>query len=263
MTDAARTYIFHLFRADGKSLILHPFRSAEKLTSALEQTVVVGRYGGDPSVESLSAFRAEVYRLIDLAVKRWLADSRFIPKFLIAAATFLVAYFFFSYVVHDPVPILNAVLAIALATVAFILLGRRDARSDAAAKKRSALVEIADKIPFTESDFVKKAEKVLHTNESRAAEEIAGEIVTPSLQELDVVEKEEALQFLGLLEGLLDPRRLRREERVVRRLAGAADRAAARNGLQELMVSRNFDLALYAVYRSLKKSVAESVARTQ
>jgi hypothetical protein len=212
-------------------------------------------------VESLSAFRAELYRLIDMAVKRWLADSRFIPKFLITAATFLVAYFFFSYVVHDPIPVLNAVLAIALAAGVFILLGRRDARSDAAAKKRLALVEIADKIPFTESDFVKKAEDALHRNESRAAAEIAGEIVTPSLQELGAEDREEAVQFLGLLEGLLDPRRLRREERVVRRLA-AADRGAARDGLQELMINRNFDLALYAVYRSFKKSVAESAART-
>ncbi len=261
MSESARTYIFHLFRADGKSLILHPFRSAEKLTAALEQTSVVGRYGRDPSVESLSAFRAEIYRLIDLAVKRWLADSRFIPKFLIAAAAFLVSYFFFSYVVHDPIPVLNAVLAIAVSAGAFVLLGRRDARSDAAARKRLALVEIADKIQFLESEFVKKAEEALHRNEARATEEIAGEIVTPSLQELGAQEREEALQFLDLLEGLLDPRRLRREERVVRRLA-SGDRAAVGDGLRELMVSRNFDLPLYAVYRSFKKSITESAART-
>jgi hypothetical protein len=251
------TFIFHLFRADGKSLILHPFRSPEKLAAALEQTIVTGRYGRDPSVESLSAFRAEVYRLIDASVRRWLADSRFIPKFLISAATFLVSYFFFSYVLRDPIPALNGVLALAAAAAAFILIGRRDVRSDAAGKRRQVLVEKADRIPFTESEFVKRAEQSLHRIEARALEEVAGEIVAPSLAELGAEDREEAIQFLGLLEILFDPRRLRREERLLRRLSAGSERGAGSEGVRELIGSRNIDLPLYAVYRSVKKSVAE------
>jgi hypothetical protein len=256
MNETARTYIFHLFRADGKSLILHPFQSADKLASALEQTQVLGRYGRDPSVESLTEFREEVYRLIDAAVKRRIADARFIPRFVLSAAAFLVTYFFFSVIVHDPIPVLNGFLSVAAAIACFVLLGRRYSRSDAAAKKRRELTELADRVLFTESGFIRAVEDSLHVNECRSVEEITTEILAPSLQELGPAEREETEQLLSLLEGILDPRNLKRGERVIRKLgANPAPRQGA-GGLAELVGSRAMDLPLYAVYRAVKKSVA-------
>jgi hypothetical protein len=258
MQERARTYIFHIFRADGKSLVLHPFRTPEKLTAALEQTEVTGRYGGDPHVDELHRLRAELYGLIDSAVKRRLADVRFIPKFLISSAVFLVSYFFFSFVVQDPVPMVDElVISIALAVLAYIILGRRDARSEGAAHRRLGLVAVIDGILFTESEFVKRAEATLHVNESRGIGEMLREIITPSLQELGEEEREEAVQFLALLEGRFDSRRLKREERLLKRLAATPEALPAGEKLASRVKPRDFDFPLYAVYKSLKRSVMD------
>jgi hypothetical protein len=50
-------YLFHLFRKDGTSLVLHPFSSPDRLTAVLGSAAVQGRYGNEPRVEALTLFR--------------------------------------------------------------------------------------------------------------------------------------------------------------------------------------------------------------
>jgi len=184
-------------------------------------------------------------------VRHGLADLRFIPKFLIAAGAFVVAYVFFSAVVRDPLPVIDeVVLGIAAAVASFILLGRRDLASRRAAKKRLDLRLVVDRISFRESEFVKRVEEALHSAEGEGVVEVVRRIVEPLEQgsEPGDGDQAEAAQFVGLLERRFNFRKLEREEPGLRRLA--ARREAAR-----LLAVRKVDFPLYAVYKRFKRTV--------
>lgn len=252
-------YIFHLFRRDGKALILNPFASPEKLLAHLEQGNVQGRYGKEPRVESLTLFRNELYRMIEAAVKNWVSDMRFIPKFLISTAVFLVGYFVLSYVIRDPIPVIDEIaVALGAAIIIYILLGRRDMSSDRAMKKRVALRTIVDRIQFRESDFVKRVEQTLYKNESEEIERVVRSIVTPEQQQLGSPDRQELSQFLRLLENQFNFRRLKREEKVLKRYVEDSQTGHGSSSLRKWAASKNLDFPLYAVYKCFKQTVTNS-----
>jgi hypothetical protein len=262
MAERTKIYIFHIFRRDGSSLFLHPLHPSEKIVEMLQSGPIEGRYGREPRVEALSSFRNELYRQIEQGVKRWLADVRFIPKFLIASALFVVTYFFFSYVVRDPLPVIDElVLGVAAAVGSFVLQGRRDLASKRAVKKRLDLRLVVDRVAFRESDFVKQVEEALHGVETEGAGELIRRIVEPVRQELGEPYREEAGQFIRALECRFNFHRLEREERAWRRKVERARPSAgappgAPQGFGRLLKSKKYDFPLYAVYKSFKKTVA-------
>jgi hypothetical protein len=59
-------------------------------------------------------------------VRAWINERRFIPRFLIASAVFLVVYLFMSLVIIDPIPVVDEVLiAGGVAIFSFVIAGRR------------------------------------------------------------------------------------------------------------------------------------------
>jgi hypothetical protein len=252
MADKDSTFIFHIFRKDGTSLFLHPFRNPDKVVAQLEKERIEGRYGSEPRVEALTMFRNELYRQIESGVRSWVSDLRFIPKFLITAGVFVVVYFFMSFVIRDPLPVIDELaIAFGLAVAAFFLLGRRDLNSRQATEKRLALRVIVDKITFRESQFVRQVEEALHRHEADSLEEVIKQIVEPAQAELGGVVREEAAQFVQLLENRFNFHKLQREERNLRRIL------QSRSGreISRLLESKKYDFPLYAVYKSFKKSV--------
>jgi hypothetical protein len=252
MSEAEKTYIFHIHRKDGSSLLLHPLTPPAKVVETLEKGPLEGRYGREPRVEALSGFRDELYRQVELGVRHWLADLRFIPKFLIATAAFVVTYLFFSIVVEDPLPVIDeVVLGMGAAVASFVLLGRRDLASRRAVKKRLDLRLVVDRISFRESEFVKRVEEALHSAEDEDVVAVVRRIVEPleSGAEPKGGDQAEAAQFVHLLELRFNFRKLEREEPGFRRLA--ARREAAR-----LLAVRKVDFPLYAVYKSFKRTVS-------
>ena len=102
-------YMFHLKRSNGSSLFLHPFNPPEKLLSITSENAA-GHFGMDPNVESFSLFRNELYKLTDEAVREWIKEKKFLPRFAGTAFVFLVAYLFFSIVIRDPFPVLDEII---------------------------------------------------------------------------------------------------------------------------------------------------------
>jgi hypothetical protein len=250
-----RVYIFHLFRKDGTPLVLHPFASPEKLAAVLGSAPIQGRYGAEPRVEALTLFRNQLYRQVEAGVRSWLSEARFIPKFLISALVFLVTYFFLSFVVRDPLPVIDE-LAIGLGAsiVVFFLLGRRYLASDEATKKRMALRTAVDRIVFQESPFVKQVERALHRQESGGIETAIAQIIAPKQEELDELHREEALQFIRLLESHFNMKKLKREERSLRRYA----RKDSDVRFPRHFDAGRYDFPLYAVYKVFKQTVSRS-----
>jgi hypothetical protein len=255
MAEADKHFIFHLHRKDGSSLLLHPLSPPAKVVEILEKQPLEGRYGREPRVEVLTGLRDELYRQVELGVRHWLGDQRFVPKFLLASAAFVAAYLFFSIVVRDPLPVIDeVVLGLGAAVACFMLLGRRDLASRQAARKRLELRQVVDRIAFRESAFVKTVEEALHSAEGEGVAQVVRRIVDPLGQgpaEVPAAGEQgaEAAQFVSLLERRFNFRRLERGEPGLRRLAG-------RREADRLLSVRKVDFPLYAIYKSCKRSAS-------
>ncbi|HEC61321.1 MAG TPA: hypothetical protein ENI27_03600 [bacterium] len=255
-TDQKSIYIFHIFRKDGNSLFLHPFSSVDKIVGQLENTAVIGRYGLEPRVEALTAFRNELYRQIEHGVKRWLSEARFVPKFIIAAVGFVLVYFFMSYVIPDPIPVIDEVaVGLAVAIGIYFLQGRRDMSSKMAAKKRLELRIGVDKIVFRESDFVKQVETALHRKETEQFDEVVRQIVEPVSQDLGDAFRSEADQFIRLLEDRFHFKSFKKKEKIFERYLGGSEERF--QDLKRILEAKKLDFPMYAVYKSFKKTVSK------
>jgi len=166
---------------------------------------------------------------------------------------FVLGYFFMSYVIRDPIPVIDELaVALGLAVGSFLLQGRRDLNSRLATAKRLALRVKVDQIVFQESAFVKQVELALHRHEGGSLEEVVGEIVEPVQAELGGAYRDEASQFLQLLESRFNFHKLQREEKTLRRLL----RSRSGRDITRMFESKKYDFPLYAVYKSFKKTVA-------
>lgn len=254
-----RVHIFHLYRKDGTTVFLHPFRNSDKLFQFLENSEISGHYGAEPRVESLTLFRNELYRLVEAEVKRWVADARFIPRFILSAVIFLVTYLFLSFVVRDPLPVLDELSgAIVVSVVSYILLGRRDQRSETALKKRIALRSRVDTIVFTESEFVRRLETALIAKEGERPEELLRQVIAGNTALLAEGHAEEAQQIVGYLDAMFQSSDLKRTQKKLRRYQGKIpDRD--RDSMKRWLESRKVDVPLLALYMQLKREVKTHV----
>jgi len=255
-------YIFHLFRKEGVSLILHPFATPEKLVQCLENDEIKGRYGAEPRAEALTMLKNDFYRTVEVAVRHWLSDVRFIPKFLLSAVLFLVTYFFLALVIRDPVPLIDEIaISLGVSVLAYFLLGRRDMKSEMAAKKRIALRTAVDRITFEESDFVRYLETSLHENESLTLHEVVQRIVEPGSgkeTEMGSSEKEEAKHFVRACEMMFKLQNLKKEEKALKRYLEKSEKKGSLRDIKKWAESKKIDFPLYAVYKGCKQRVAGS-----
>jgi hypothetical protein len=248
-------HIFHLYRKDGTAVFLHPFRRTERLHSILQQSDIRGHYGAEPRVESVTLFRNELYRLIEQEVKSWVSDTRFIPRFLIAAATFLVSYLFFAFVIRDPIPMVDELaLASGISIAVYLLIGRRDLKSDVALKRRIAERSVVDRISFNHSDFVADMEAALISKETLKPEALREQILRPDSEIAVEGHEEEAAQFVLYLGRLFDSSEFRRAEKKIEKFSDTSDTAPQTNALK-WAEARKIDMPLLALYFQLKRKV--------
>ena len=256
-TEKPTAYIFHVLLKDGESLLLDPFRGVERLESTLAERTVEGRFGTEPRVEALTLYRDELYRAVDAAVRRWLSEKRFIPRFLASAGVFVLAMFVMAYVFRGglPIPVIDE-LAIALgaSVVAYLAIGRKELASEMATRKRVALKNAIDRITFVPSQFLVRVEDALRRYEAENLEGLVSEILDPADEPLDEPERTEATEFVRLLEDQFNYARLRKGERELKNFL--AERGAERGtNLRKWAESQRLDFPLYAVYKRFKRTV--------
>lgn len=248
--------IFHLYRQDGTALFLHPFDDFDKLIQVLKRAEIVGKYGTEPRVESLTLFRNDLYRMIEAAVKSWVAEKRFIPRFMISAGVFLLAYLFLSFVVRDPLPLVDEILiGVGAAFVSYLLLSRRDQRSNLALKKRVELRSSVDRIVFSEGRFIKQVEEALREHDAESREQILEELLTlDPKQRFEIEDGNEAKQLIAYLDKRFNTRDYRKHEKMLTRAKDKNTDGKRIELLSRWTESKKLDLSLFAVYRRMKRS---------
>jgi hypothetical protein len=114
-----------------------------------------------------------------------------------------------------------------------------------------------DRIVFNESRFVRLVEESLKERESLTLEDLAQGMMSPSDRaDLDDETREEARGFVRTVEARFGLRSTKREERMfMRYLAGEKPDL---EGITRWAQSRKIDVALYSVYRRLKRTVTTS-----
>ena len=246
-------HIFHLYRKDGTAVFLHPFRNTEKLYSLLEKSDIQGHYGNEPRVESLTLFRNELYRLVEQEVKAWVADARFIPRFLLSSGVFLVIYLFLSFVVRDPLPVLDEIaISLGASIVVYILLGRKDMQSEAALKRRIALRTTVDGIVFTENEFVKRIEDELIAREGQKPEQLVEELLRPDSALIIEGREDEAAQMVQYLDQMFHSSEFRQTEKRLKRLQRDGD-VSDQDNMRKWLESKKVDVPLLSLYMELKR----------
>ena len=248
--------IFHLYRKDGTALFLHPFDSLEKLIQVLKKSKIVGKYGTEPRVESLTLFRNDLYRLIEDAVRSWVAEKRFIPRFIVAAGLFLCTYLFLAFVIRDPIPMVDEIIiGIVVAFVGYFLISRRDQRSNLALKKRVELRTSVDRIVFSEDRFVRRVEEALQQHDTASKEKLLKELVIGDIEnQFEIDDENEAKQLISYLEKRFSTREYRRQERILSRARDKRQEQRQLEMLSRWSESKKIDLSLFAVYRRVKRS---------
>lgn len=188
-------YIFHIARGEASPLFLHPFARRGAVLKILSKGRVRGLFGADPDLRAVGLFRNELYEQVNAAVRQWVGDVRFMPRFLYSTASFLVVYVALTLTSRIRLP-LSVSLGISLVCglVAYAAVSRRDMRSDAALRKRIALRSEIDRILFEESEFIRAIEQELSVIE--AGERAADHGVFRELVELYPAEAHHLREYL-------------------------------------------------------------------
>jgi len=221
--------------------------------------VFKGLYGKEPRVESLTLFRNELYRIIEQSVNGWMAEKRFIPRFLFSALVFLVTYFFCAVVIRDPIPMIDEILiGLGASIVAYFIMGRSFKNSNTAGKKRIQMREMVDQIVFEQSDFLPKVEAVLQKKESLSALNLMDDIVKSDSSQADFSDQstsgknEEAYELLRYLEAQFDKDIVKWHEKSVVSVNSGTAAGKGKPG-KKVRGIKKVDLPLFSTYAKLKE----------
>lgn len=255
MDSKEKITIFHIYRKDGTALFLHPFDSLVKLSSVLRKCEIQGKYGLEPRVESLTLFRNDLYRMIEGAVKNWVMETRFIPRFLLSASVFLLAYLFLAFVIRDPIPVIDEILiGGGLAIVAYFLLGRRDQRSNYALRARVDLRTAVDRIVFTENPFVKEVEEALQQNDADGRDKVLRQMLEDPQRRFNAADENDLRQMLQYLEKRFSTKEYKKQEKLITRAKNVARNESDVEVISKWSESKKIDLSLFDIYRRVKRS---------
>lgn len=252
-------HIFHMYRADGTPLFLHPFTSrgdGKWVGELLERAELTGLYGAEPQVESLTGFRNELYDVVESEVRRWVSEERFTPHFLASAAIFLVAYLLLSFLIRDGLPLIDEIaVSMGAAIGGYLYLTRRSMTSEPAVKRRVTLRGRVDSIVFSESEFVKRVEQALQEQERESTESLLRSFDWYVEADFAREYEETAQQMVEYLEARFSDRGSRRVAKRLLRRERLSERERDIASIKKWAHSKRIDLPLFAIYVQLKKSL--------
>ncbi len=251
-------YVFHLKKPNGGGIYLHPLEEFDKIISSGNSFQLEGRYGDEPVIESITAFRNNLYRIVEDSVNSWVSESRFIPRFLISASVFLFAYFFFSFAIRDPIPVIDEIaLGIIASVLCYILLGRKYRKTGSASKLRAHYRGMVDKIVFSKSNFILALESFLIQINGKNVEDIINDAsdYTEFTELISEENREERGQFLSYIERLLKKQLSGQQKRLVNKIVmtGIDKNSSLIKKLDLVDVAAEIDINLFISYLLLRQ----------
>ncbi|MBI9108225.1 MAG: hypothetical protein JEZ04_15855 [Spirochaetales bacterium] len=252
--------IFHVYRKNGTSIFLYPFTRKQNLVELLEKNEIIGVYGREPRIESLTLLRNDLYRLVEQAVKDWTAERKFIPRFLISTGFFLFLYIFMSMVIRDPIPMVDELLiGLAGGILLYIFLSKRDSDSKPATEMKVRLRTKVDEIVFNEDSFVIEAELYLkHCEDNSDMEQLLLNMMKDKNNEMFThSDKEKVRQFLSSIRLLYNEKEMKKHEKMLKKMSVEENADLNQRRMLRWMSSRKVDPFLFAVYTKIKSGKSD------
>ncbi len=131
---------YFLQRQKEKDICLSPYLDTDKTGQWNEEDQVELKSSGMLTKEQKDEASYALYEAIDFSVDRWIQNKQYIPRLLLSALVFTVAYFFLSLVIRDPIPMVDELAISTGLTIWFwSYLAKRDTRSSLAQRRRYEL----------------------------------------------------------------------------------------------------------------------------
>ncbi len=149
------------------------FPQKSQLIEFLEDENFKGYYGSSPGAEDMKEFQSLGKVKIEMALRAWYNDSRFLIHFILTTGIFLLSFYFLSYIIRDPLPLVDEiVLSLVLALLGWYRLNNQDLQSEKVLLKKQGLIQALDRIPFEKSPFLVQVELYLEKLSTMKIEEI-------------------------------------------------------------------------------------------
>jgi hypothetical protein len=191
-----------------------------------------------------------MYRRIEEDVRDWMAEKRFLPRFLSGAGAFLGTYLLFSLVIRDPIPMADELLlATGASLITYFLLGRRDLRSEEASQRRIALRNKVDSAVFTQSPFVREVEESLQRYDRAPREELVERLNSAKAERFWSEHGDDASYFLDTLQAYM-------QSKMVKQLEKRLQKGRGLGSLTDPTRYADLDLPLFLLYIELKEELA-------
>ena len=240
-------------RTFGKSLYLHPFLKKKWTIDWDPKESIVTEISNKISSEDREDCLFELYTGIDRGVNSWIQELKYIPRFINAALAFLGVYFFMSFVIRDPIPIIDELLGgVAAAVVVYLFTAARNKKSDIAMKKRIELKKQADQAAFKVDEKLLIIEEMLLEYDEMPAITLSDKICGDE-DGISILEKtEKTADIAAFIQILLY--RNDKHKKILHRLPSVnTEREVTTMSahLLNLAGRRKIDLPLLALYRSM------------
>lgn len=245
---------YYVRRTDSRDLFLSPFFEKSRVISWEEEPIVV-ETAAQPQALPEEHILYFLYSFIDRAVDAWIQELKYIPRLLNAAAAFLVLYFFFSFAVRDPIPMVDELLfSGAGAAGVYIWTARRNRKSDIAQKRRTELKRLADTATVNGGNrALKQMEDALSRLEQEDVLKLCEQIVWDPASSTDVDLGEDREEIMGYLTTYIRSRRS--PARLLKHVLDPPKDEEKREGLAARLLvltrEKKIDLPLIGLFASL------------
>jgi len=240
-------------RTFGKSLYLHPFLKKKWTIDWDPEISIVTEMSNKISSEDRENYLFELYVGIDRGVNSWIQELKYIPRFINSAVAFLIVYFFMSFVVRDPIPVIDELLIGAAAAVGvYLFTAARNRKSEIAMKKRVELKNQADQAAFKVDEKLLIIEEMLLEYDEMPAVTLSDKICGDE-GGLSILEKtDDTADIADYIKLLLY--RNDKHKKILHRLPSVnteREKTSMSAHLLHLSGRRKIDLPLLALYRSM------------
>ncbi|QEN07489.1 hypothetical protein EXM22_05610 [Oceanispirochaeta crateris] len=192
----------HIFYIKWKenSLVLNECNAQNLIENLSEENIELA-YGESVTDQDLDLIKTELKIDIENAVNRWINDSRFFVHLLMSTGVFLVSYYFLSYVVRDPIPLVDEiVLSLLMAGLSWYRLKNQQYKTDKVIHKKIEMEQYLSDIPYVKNDFIVQVELYLEKLSSMGIEEQKSLFDSGAVPVFFTSSKKDLIKLLRLLE---------------------------------------------------------------
>lgn len=189
--------IYYIKKNDENEYFLKPGMDPKNIVDQKMETVV--NYGEKMSAKSIDSLKEDFYKYADEASRIWIDDQKLIPRFIFSAFTAAAIVVILTFVIRDPIPLADELLAGSIAGVVLNLyLKKRYRKTVPAIRKRLELRAKAESLNYQQAPFILELQKYLSGIEGLDSK-AAAENITAARAAAGKIPEEHRITILEIL----------------------------------------------------------------